>query len=142
MRKGLLPLIGARRGPGMAILNEDVAFPRERLAEAITDLHALFARFGVRDAVVFGHAKDGNLHFIAPQDFRGEKNVRNYEAFMDALAEMVVGKYDGALKAEHGTGTQHGALRRARVGSAPRTRSCARSRPSSIRTTSSTRASC
>ncbi|HRB13360.1 MAG TPA: FAD-linked oxidase C-terminal domain-containing protein, partial [Vicinamibacteria bacterium] len=104
MRKGLLPLIGARRGPGMAILNEDVAFPRERLAEAITDLHALFERFGVRDAVVFGHAKDGNLHFIAPQDFRGEKNVRNYEAFMDALAEMVVGKYDGALKAEHGTG--------------------------------------
>ncbi|MBX7185508.1 MAG: FAD-binding oxidoreductase [Vicinamibacteria bacterium] len=104
VRKGLLPLIGARRGPGMAILNEDVAFPRERLAEAITDLHALFERFGVRDAVVFGHAKDGNLHFIAPQDFRGEKNVRNYEAFMDALAEMVVGKYDGALKAEHGTG--------------------------------------
>jgi D-lactate dehydrogenase len=104
MRKGLLPLIGARRGPGMAILNEDVAFPRERLAEAITDLHALFDRFGVRDAVVFGHAKDGNLHFIAPQDFRGETNVRNYEAFMDALAEMVVSKYDGALKAEHGTG--------------------------------------
>ncbi len=104
MRKGLLPRIGARRGPGMAILNEDVAFPRERLAEAITDLHALFERFGVREAVVFGHAKDGNLHFIAPQDFRGEKNVSNYEAFMDALAEMVVGKYDGALKAEHGTG--------------------------------------
>lgn len=104
MRKGLLPLIGARRGPGMAILNEDVAFPRERLAEAITDLHGLFARFSVRDAVIFGHAKDGNLHFIAPQDFRGEKNVANYEAFMDALAELVVGAYDGALKAEHGTG--------------------------------------
>ncbi|MEO8502201.1 MAG: FAD-linked oxidase C-terminal domain-containing protein, partial [Vicinamibacteria bacterium] len=104
MRKGLLPMIGARRGPGMAILNEDVAFPRERLADAIVDLHSLFERFGVRDAVVFGHAKDGNLHFIAPQDFRGEKNIANYEAFMDALAEMVVGKYDGALKAEHGTG--------------------------------------
>jgi D-lactate dehydrogenase len=104
MRKGLLPMIGARRGPGMAILNEDVAFPRERLADAITDLHALFERFSMRDAVVFGHAKDGNLHFIAPQDFRGEKNVANYAAFMDALAELVVGKYDGALKAEHGAG--------------------------------------
>ncbi len=104
MRKGLLPLIGARRGPGMAILNEDVAFPRERLAEAIPDLHALFARFGLRDAVVFGHAKDGNLHFIAPQDFRGEKNVAIYEAFMDALVELVVCRYGGALKAEHGTG--------------------------------------
>jgi D-lactate dehydrogenase len=104
MRKGLLPLIGARRGPGMAILNEDIAFPRERLADAIADLHGLFERFGVRDAVVFGHAKDGNLHFIAPQDFRGEKNVADYAAFMEGLAELVVGKYDGALKAEHGTG--------------------------------------
>jgi D-lactate dehydrogenase len=104
IRKGLLPLIGARRGPGVAVLNEDVAFPRERLADAITDLHALFARFGVRDAVVFGHAKDGNLHFIAPQDFRGEKNVAAYQAFMEGLAELVVDKYDGTLKAEHGTG--------------------------------------
>ena len=104
MRKGLLPLIGARRGPGTAILNEDVAFPRERLAEAITDLHGLFARFGVRDAVIFGHAKDGNLHFIAPQDFRGERNIANYAAFMEGLADLVLGKYDGALKAEHGAG--------------------------------------
>ncbi|MEO8358493.1 MAG: FAD-binding and (Fe-S)-binding domain-containing protein [Vicinamibacteria bacterium] len=104
LRKGLLPMIGARRGSGTAILNEDVAFPRQRLAEAITDLHALFAQFNVRNAVVFGHARDGNLHFIAPQDFRGEANVANYSAFMDAVAELVVGKYDGALKAEHGTG--------------------------------------
>lgn len=104
LRKGLFPRAGARRGPGLAVLNEDVAFPRQRLADAITDLHALFARFGVKDAVVFGHAKDGNLHFVAPQDFRGERNVANYAAFMDALAELVVGKYDGTLKAEHGTG--------------------------------------
>ncbi|MBK5255354.1 MAG: FAD-binding oxidoreductase [Vicinamibacteria bacterium] len=104
LRKGLFPRVGARRGPGLAVLNEDVAFPRERLADAIADLHALFARFGVRDAVVFGHAKDGNLHFIAPQDFRGEQNVTAYAAFMEGLADLVVGKYDGALKAEHGTG--------------------------------------
>lgn len=104
LRKGLFPRAGARRGPGLAVLNEDVAFPRERLADAITDLHALFHRFGVKDAVVFGHAKDGNLHFVAPQDFRGGKNVANYAAFIDALAELVVGKYEGTLKAEHGTG--------------------------------------
>jgi len=104
LRKGLLPRVGARRGSGLALLNEDVAFPRERLADAITDLHGLFARFEVRDPVVFGHAKDGNLHFVAPQDFRGEANVANYAAFLDALADLVVGKHDGALKAEHGTG--------------------------------------
>lgn len=104
LRKGLLPRAGARRGSGFAILNEDVAFPRQRLAEAIRDLHALFERFSVRDAVVFGHARDGNLHFIAPQDFRDPASVANYAAFMDALADLVVGKYDGALKAEHGAG--------------------------------------
>ena len=104
LRKGILPRAGARRGSGLAILNEDVAFPRQRLAEAIDDLHALFARFEVKNAVVFGHAKDGNLHFIAPQDFANPGSVRNYAAFMEALAELVVTKYDGALKAEHGAG--------------------------------------
>jgi D-lactate dehydrogenase len=104
LRKGLLPRAGARRGPGLAILNEDVAFPRQRLAEAITDLHALFARFSVANAVVFGHARDGNLHFIAPQDFKDPASVSNYAAFMHALADLVVDKYDGALKAEHGAG--------------------------------------
>jgi D-lactate dehydrogenase len=104
VRKGLLPRAGARRGPGLAILNEDVAFPRQRLAEAIADLHELFARFSLENAVVFGHAKDGNLHFIAPQDFRSPASVTHYGAFMHALADLVIEKYDGALKAEHGAG--------------------------------------
>jgi D-lactate dehydrogenase len=104
LRKGLLPRAGARRGPGLAILNEDVAFPRQRLAEAITDLHDLFARFSLKNAVVFGHARDGNLHFIAPQDFKDPASVENYAGFMHALADLVVDKYDGALKAEHGAG--------------------------------------
>ena len=33
-----------------------------------------------------------------------------------SLVELIVDKYDGSLKAEHGTGHQHGAVRRARVG--------------------------
>lgn len=104
LRKGLLPRAGAMRGSGLAILNEDVAFPRQRLAEAITDLHQLFAKFSLASAVVFGHARDGNLHFIAPQDFQNPASIENYAAFMDALANLVIGKYDGALKAEHGAG--------------------------------------
>jgi D-lactate dehydrogenase len=104
LRKGLLARAGGSRGTGLAILNEDIAVPRDRLAEAIPDLHALFGKFGIRDAVVFGHAKDGNLHFIAPQDFRGEENVRNFDLFLRALADLIVGKYQGALKAEHGSG--------------------------------------
>ena len=69
LRKGLFPAVGAMRPPGTAVVIEDVAVPPARLADAIDDLHALFARHGFEDAIVFGHARDGNLHFVFARDF-------------------------------------------------------------------------
>ena len=40
----------------------------------------------------------------ARQDFSKGRTVERYERFMDELADIIVGKYDGALKAEHGSG--------------------------------------
>ena len=37
-------------------------------------------------------------------DFAKQEDLERYEAFMAKLVELVVGKYDGSLKAEHGTG--------------------------------------
>ncbi len=37
-------------------------------------------------------------------DFAKEEDLERYEAFMAKLVELIVGKYDGSLKAEHGTG--------------------------------------
>ena len=104
LRKGLFPAVGGARPPGTAVVIEDVAVPVERLAEAILDLKALFRRHDFPEAIVFGHAKDGNLHFVLAQDFADAATVARYAAFMRDLVALVVGKYDGALKAEHGSG--------------------------------------
>ena len=94
----------ALRENGTTVIIEDVAFPIERLAEATLDLQALLQGHGYREAIIFGHALEGNLHFVFTQDFGRAAEVERYRAFMDAMCKMVVGKYDGSLKAEHGTG--------------------------------------
>jgi D-lactate dehydrogenase len=104
LRKGLFPSVGGMRASGTAVLIEDIAIPVERLAEGVTDLRRLCDRHGFREAIIFGHARDGNLHFVFAQDFASPQTVARYGAFMRELVDLVVGKYDGSLKAEHGTG--------------------------------------
>ena len=104
LRKGLAARTGAMRPTGTAFLTEDVAVPVDRLAEAILDCQRLFERHGVPDTVVFGHAKDGNLHFVLAEDVRSPEAVHRYDAFLRGLVDLVVHKYDGAIKAEHGSG--------------------------------------
>ena len=104
VRKGTFPSVGSRRETGTTVIIEDVAFPVERLAEATLDLQKLLHAHGYREAIIFGHALEGNLHFVFTQDFGSEAEVARYARFMDEVAQLVVGKYDGALKAEHGTG--------------------------------------
>ena len=104
VRKGMFPSVGAMRKVGTTVIIEDVAFPVPRLAEATLDLQRLLATHGYPDAIIFGHALEGNLHFVFTQDFNSAPEVLRYRAFMDAMCRMVVEKYDGSLKAEHGTG--------------------------------------
>ena len=75
-----------------------------RLAEATLALQRLLAEHGYADAIIFGHALEGNLHFVFTQDFNVAAEIERYRGFMDALCRMVVERYDGSLKAEHGTG--------------------------------------
>ncbi len=103
-RKGIIPSVGAMRAPGSICINEDVAFPVHRLADAVTDVQSLLADYGYQDGVVFGHAKDGNLHFIINQAFNTDADTHHFDGFLRAMVKLVSGKYDGALKAEHGTG--------------------------------------
>jgi D-lactate dehydrogenase len=104
VRKGMFPAVGAMRPTGTTVIIEDVAFPVERLAEATLDLQRLLQQHGYPEAIIFGHALEGNLHFVFTQDFGNDAEVDRYSRFMDAVCEMVVHKYDGSLKAEHGTG--------------------------------------
>ncbi|HEX5928490.1 MAG TPA: FAD-binding and (Fe-S)-binding domain-containing protein [Solirubrobacterales bacterium] len=103
VREGLHGLIGRLRLPGTALIVEDVCVPPERIAEGARDLQALLGEHGFLPGVA-GHASAGNLHFMLTPDFAKQEDLERYEAFMSGLIELIVDKYDGSLKAEHGTG--------------------------------------
>ncbi len=103
VREGLHGLIGKLRLPGTALIVEDVCVPPERIAEGARDLQALLGEHGFLPGVA-GHASAGNLHFMLTPDFAKQEDLERYEAFMSGLVELIVDKYDGSLKAEHGTG--------------------------------------
>ena len=104
IRKGLFPAVGAVRNTGTTVIIEDVAFPIDRLARATLQLQEVFRRYRYDEAIIFGHALEGNLHFVFTQDFGHDREVERYRRFMDDVCDMVVNTYDGSLKAEHGTG--------------------------------------
>jgi D-lactate dehydrogenase len=104
IRKGLFPSVGAVRRVGTTVIIEDVAFPLEHLSSATRDLQDLFKKHGYHEAIIFGHALEGNLHFVFTQDFSDPAEVERYRFFMDDVCHMVVDRYNGSLKAEHGTG--------------------------------------
>jgi D-lactate dehydrogenase len=104
IRAGMFPSVGSVRKTGTTVIIEDVAFPIESLADAAHGLTDLFRRHSYENAIIFGHAKDGNLHFVITQSFNNQTVIDQYKHFIDDVVELVVGRYDGALKAEHGTG--------------------------------------
>jgi D-lactate dehydrogenase len=104
IRRGLFPAVGAARKTGTTVVIEDVAFKIEQFADATVDLQNLLRKHGYHEGIIFGHALDGNVHFVFTQNFDEPTEVTRYQAFMDEVTELVVKKYDGALKAEHGTG--------------------------------------
>ena len=104
IRSGIFPSVGGTRPVGTSCLIEDVAFPIESLPEATVKLQKLIADHGYNDACIYGHAFEGNYHFILNQSFADEHEVARYAEMMRDVAKLVVEGYDGSLKAEHGTG--------------------------------------
>jgi D-lactate dehydrogenase len=104
VRKGLFPAVGAVRASGTTVILEDIAFPVEKLGDAILDLQYLFKKYNYGNAIIFGHAKDGNIHFVVTQSFSTTEEITRYDQFMREVVTLVTRKYDGTLKAEHGTG--------------------------------------
>ena len=104
IRAGIFPTVGAMRKEGTSCIIEDVAFPVERLPEATADLSELLIRHGYDDSCIYGHALAGNFHFIINQSFESLEEIDRYDSMLRDVTDMVVHKYDGSLKAEHGTG--------------------------------------
>jgi D-lactate dehydrogenase len=103
VREGMQGLLAAMRAPGVSMIIEDVCVPPARVGEAAKDLQRLLGEHGFLPGVA-GHASAGNLHFLLTPNFGERADLDRYETFMHALVELIVEKYDGSLKAEHGTG--------------------------------------
>jgi D-lactate dehydrogenase len=104
VRRGLFPAVGAARRVGTTVVIEDVAFPMAHLAAGTVELQRLLRAHGYDEGIIFGHALDGNLHFVFTQGFGDAAEVERYRRFMDEVCEVVVRRFDGSLKGEHGTG--------------------------------------
>lgn len=103
VRKGLYTTVAEARPSGTTALLEDIVVPVPHLASACDDVARLCDRYGYADSVIFGHAKDGNLHFMVTDDFSAPGATERLAAFTDDLVAIVLG-HGGNLKAEHGTG--------------------------------------
>ncbi|MHB2240437.1 FAD-binding and (Fe-S)-binding domain-containing protein [Pseudomonas monsensis] len=104
IRKDTFPAVGAVRKTGTTVIIEDVTFPVEQLAIGVNRLIELFDKHAYDEAILFGHALEGNLHFVFTQGFNSAEEVARYQAFMDDVAQLVAVEFGGSLKAEHGTG--------------------------------------
>jgi D-lactate dehydrogenase len=104
IRAGIFPAVGGTRHLGTTCLIEDIAFHIENLPEAAADLAELLEKHGYDDSCIYGHALEGNFHFIINQSFDTDKEIERYKSLILDVVKMVVDKYDGSLKAEHGTG--------------------------------------
>nr|WP_233255598.1 FAD-binding and (Fe-S)-binding domain-containing protein [Naasia lichenicola] len=103
IRKGLYTLVAGARPSGTTALLEDIAVPVDNLYATCIDLIALFEKHGYSESVIFGHAKDGNIHFMLNERFDDPDSLARYKDFTDEMVEVVLG-HEGTLKAEHGTG--------------------------------------
>lgn len=103
VRKGLYAAVAGARPTGTTALLEDVAVPVQSLADTCEALTQLFDRHGYEESVIFGHAKDGNIHFLLNERFDRPESLTRFTAFTEDMVEVVLGA-GGTLKAEHGTG--------------------------------------
>ena len=102
-RKGLYAAVAGNRPSGTTALLEDISVPMKHLHETTTVLSELLKKHRYLDSVIFGHAKDGNLHFLLNEKFHDPSSLQRYEDFTQDMVELVL-SHDGSLKAEHGTG--------------------------------------
>lgn len=103
LRKGLYASVAGARPQGTTALLEDIVVPVPALGRTCRDLVKLFDKYNYQNSVIFGHAKDGNVHFMLTDGFARSEELDRYSAFTDDMVDLVLGE-GGSLKAEHGTG--------------------------------------
>ena len=87
---------------------EDSAVAPENLADYLSDLKTLLARYGLT-GIMYGHFGAGCLHIRITYDLRTDAGRAVFDSFSRAAAELVV-RHGGSLSGEHGDGRARSAL--------------------------------
>ncbi len=103
IRKGLLTSIGGSREKNTGILIEDIAIRLEDLESGLIDIRSLIDKYGFETGI-YGHGKDVNIHFTIAEHFHQQNKYDRIKSFFEEFTDLIINKYDGSLKAEHGTG--------------------------------------
>ncbi|MBD1543897.1 FAD-binding oxidoreductase [Arthrobacter sp. IA7] len=103
LRKGLYASVAGARPQGTTALLEDIVVPVPVLGRTCRELVGLFDKYSYSNSVIFGHAKDGNVHFMLTDGFTTQQELDRYSSFTEDMVDLVLGE-GGSLKAEHGTG--------------------------------------
>jgi D-lactate dehydrogenase len=103
LRKGLYASVAGARPQGTTALLEDIVVPVPVLGRTCRELTRLFDKYSYGNSVIFGHAKDGNVHFMLTDGFATTAELDRYSAFTEDMVDVVLAE-GGSLKAEHGTG--------------------------------------
>jgi D-lactate dehydrogenase len=103
IRRALFPAIANFREPDEFVFTEDINIPVSDLAEGCESFQNLFNKYNYA-AGIMGHAFHGNLHFSIPVKIADPEEVDKLHHFMVDLVDLITKRFDGSLKAEHGTG--------------------------------------
>ncbi|UQS22839.1 hypothetical protein L1857_08420 [Amycolatopsis thermalba] len=92
---------------GTTALLKDIVVPVPEILPTCEALNILFDRHDYRDSVIFGHVKDGNIHFMLTERLGDAAPLDRFPRFADDMVGLVLGR-GGSLKAGHGTGRMMG----------------------------------
>ena len=87
---------------------DDAGIPPVHLGAYLRKLSALLTEFGY-NSPLYGHYGQGCIHMRINFDFRSQAGVRNFRAFLDRAADLVL-SFGGSLSGEHGDGQSRAAL--------------------------------
>ncbi|CAB4541153.1 MAG: FAD-binding protein [Actinobacteria bacterium] len=88
---------------GKAMLPEDVAVPRQRLAELLAGIVEIGERHRIHLPTI-GHAGDGNMHPLLVFDGGDPDEIARAESAFSDIVELSL-RLGGTIAAEHGVGT-------------------------------------
>lgn len=103
VRKAMLPLLNRLRGPRrVASFIEDAAVPPQKLAEYIKGLYEILDGHRA-EAVLFGHAGQGNLHTRPILNLKEEDDIKRMQSISREVHHLVI-SMGGTVSGEHGDG--------------------------------------